>query len=205
MLPALFAPSSGPRGGRPAVDDLICLDAVIDLARGTRWRDIRTPSHGVSRDTVLRRLRFWVEAGLFGQIMDLLVLRGVLGGAFKHRQPQRAGKKGGVHTGPSPTERGKPGVKHHLIVEKGRTPLACLITPANAHDGWSLRPLVQRLARRVGPLSGCKGHADKGHADKGHADKGYDQPRNRNALAEVDAEDRIARQIASSLASAHAW
>jgi len=82
MLPALFAPDSGPRGGRPAVGDLVCLDAVIDLARGTRWRDLRTPSHGVSRDTVLRRLRFWVEAGVFGEIMDLLVLRGVLMGAL---------------------------------------------------------------------------------------------------------------------------
>ena len=78
MLPALFAPGSGPRGGRPAVSDLVCLDAVIDLARGTRWRDIRTPSHGVSRDTVLRRLRFWADAGTFGEIIDLLVLRGVL-------------------------------------------------------------------------------------------------------------------------------
>ena len=82
MLPSLFAPGSGPRGGRPAVADLICLDAVIDLARGTRWRDIRTSVHGVSRDTVLRRLRFWVNAGTFGEIMDLLVLRGVLVGAL---------------------------------------------------------------------------------------------------------------------------
>ena len=82
MLPSLFAPGSGPRGGRPAVADLVCLDAVIDLARGPRWRDIRPSVHGVSRDTVLRRLRFWVDAGAFGEIMDLLVLRGVLVGAL---------------------------------------------------------------------------------------------------------------------------
>lgn len=62
-------------------------------------------------------------------------------------------------------------MKHHLLVDRRGTPLACLITPANAHDGWYLRPLVQRLARRVGRLLGCKGHADKG----------YDQPRNRAA------------------------
>ena len=95
-----------------------------------------------------------------------------------------------MHTGPNPTDRGKPGVKHHLIVDKAGTPLACLITPANAHDGWSLRPMVQRLARRVGALSGCKALA----GCKAHADKGYDQPRNRAALAEVDATDRIARR-----------
>lgn len=36
----------------------------------------------MSRDTVARRLRFWVEGGVFAQIMNLLVLRGVLGGAL---------------------------------------------------------------------------------------------------------------------------
>ena len=70
------------------------------------------------------------------------------------------------------------------MVERAGTPLVCLITPARAHDSWYLRPLVQRLARRVGALVGCKGHADKG----------YDQPRNRRALAEAGAEDRIARK-----------
>ena len=82
MLPALFATGPGRLGGRPPVNDLICLDAVIDIARGTRWRDVGRDSHGVSRDTVLKRLRFWVQAGVFGEIMDLLVLRGVLGGAL---------------------------------------------------------------------------------------------------------------------------
>ena len=82
MLPALFAPGPGRRGGRPAVNDLICLDAVIDIARGTRWRDVCRGSHGVSRDTVLKRLRVWMQAGAFGEIMALLVLRGVLGGAL---------------------------------------------------------------------------------------------------------------------------
>ena len=69
-------------------------------------------------------------------------------------------------------------------MEKAGTPLACLVTPANAHDSWCLRPLVQRLARRLGRLDGCKAHADKG----------YDQPRNRYALAEVGATERIARK-----------
>ena len=70
------------------------------------------------------------------------------------------------------------------MVDRHGTPLACLITPANAHDGRYLRPLVQRLARRVGRLLGRKGHADEG----------YDRSRNRAALHEVGAEDRIARK-----------
>lgn len=82
MLPRLFLPGPGARGGRPPVSDLVCLDAVIDVAKGTRWRDVRRASHGVSRDTALKRLRFWAASGALAEIMDLLVLRGVLGGAI---------------------------------------------------------------------------------------------------------------------------
>lgn len=82
MLPRLFPSGSGARGGRPPVSDLVCLDAVIDVAKGTRWRDVRRTSHGVSRDTALKRLRFWATSGALAEIMDLLVLRGVLGGAI---------------------------------------------------------------------------------------------------------------------------
>ena len=82
MLPEVFPPGSGARGGRPAVSNLVCLDAVIDIAKGTRWRDIRRTSHGVSRDTVLKRLRVWTASGVLAEVMDLLVLRGVLGGAI---------------------------------------------------------------------------------------------------------------------------
>lgn len=82
------------------------------------------------------------------------------------------------------------------MVERAGIPLACLVTPANAHDGWHLRALVQRLARRVGRLVGGKGHADKG----------YDQPRNRAALAEVDAEHRIARKgVEDAGLGRHRW
>lgn len=56
---------------------------MIDVAKGTRWRDIRRTNHGVSRDTALKRLRFWAASGALAEIMDLLVLRGVLGGAIE--------------------------------------------------------------------------------------------------------------------------
>ena len=55
---------------------------------------------------------------------------------------------------------------------------------------------MQRLVRRVGPLLGCKGHADKG----------YDQLRNRAALHEAGAEDRIARKgIEGGGLGRHRW
>ena len=79
MLPHLFPSGSGARGGRPPVSDLVCLDAVIDVAEGTRRRDVRRISHGVSRNTAPKRLRFRATSAALAEIMDPLVPRGVHG------------------------------------------------------------------------------------------------------------------------------
>jgi hypothetical protein len=42
---------------------------------------------------------------------------------------------GGGETGPNPTDRGKPGSKHHPITDARGLPLAAILTGANAH-GW---------------------------------------------------------------------
>ncbi len=51
-----------------------------------------------------------------------------------HRRDQRAGGFGGVGTGPNPTDRGKNGAKHHLLVDRTGIPLAATVSPANTHD-----------------------------------------------------------------------
>lgn len=42
-------------------------------------------------------------------------------------------KKGGSLTGSSPTDRGKPGTKRHLVTDARETPLDVLLTRANRH------------------------------------------------------------------------
>ena len=49
---------------------------------------------------------------------------------------------GGGKTGPNPTDRRKPGSKHHLIADAQRIPLAAILTGANPHDVTQLLPLV---------------------------------------------------------------
>jgi Transposase DDE domain len=69
------------------------------------------------------------------------------------RQPgqrERACQAGGELTGPNPTDRGKPGSKYHLLVDRGGVPLAVGLSAANTHDS----KLLERLVDAVPPIKG---------------------------------------------------
>src|SRR5437773_10708411 len=51
----------------------------------------------------------------------------------------------GKKTGKSPVDRRKNGSKHHLAVDADGTPLAWILTAANAHDVTQLIPLVDAI------------------------------------------------------------
>ena len=55
--------------------------------------------------------------------------------------------------GPSPVDRGRPGSKHHLLVDAGGLPLAVRVTGGNRHDVTQLLPLVEQ----VPPIRGRSG------------------------------------------------
>ena len=110
------------------------------------------------------------------------------------RHAQRAGKKGGLLTGPNPTDRGKAGSKHHLVVERHGLPLAVTLTAANEHDSIQFEGLIAALPR----VKQRDGYRRK-RPDKVHADKGYDIPRCRQFLSGRGIWVRIARkQVESS-------
>ena len=60
-------------------------------------------------------------------------------------------KKGGEQTGPNPTDRGKPGSKYHLVVDRNGIPLAVRLSAANAHDSTQLLPLIDAIPPIIGP------------------------------------------------------
>ena len=104
---------------------------------------------------------------------------------------ERAGQKGGEKTGKNPTDRGKPGSKRHLVVERRGVPLAIALTAANVHDSKAFDELLDgiepiRLPGRGRPRK----RPEKLHADN----KGYDFPRCREALRERGIKARIARR-----------
>jgi hypothetical protein len=59
----------------------------------------------------------------------------------RHGCLHRAGEKGGAKTGPTPTNRGKPGTKRHLATDRQGIPLAELTTAANVNETTMLEGL----------------------------------------------------------------
>ena len=97
--------------------------------------------------------------------------------------------KRGAQTGRNPTDRGKPGVKHHLVVERKGVPLVALSGPANAHDSLEFERLLDAIPR-IGQRRG----APRRRPRKIHADKGYDYERCRRASRARRIMPRIARR-----------
>jgi transposase len=58
---------------------------------------------------------------------------------------QRAGKKGGAHTGPSPVDRAKNGCKRHIIIDADGVPLLVACTPANVRDEVPFLPMLDSM------------------------------------------------------------
>ena len=81
----------------------------------------------------------------------------------------------GKKTGPNPTDRGKPGSKHHLLTDANGTPLSAILTGANRHDATQLLPLA------VPPLRGQRGRPRR-RPERLYADRAYDSRQQRKDL-----------------------
>jgi transposase len=123
----------------------------------------------------------------------------VAGGAGLGQHP---GEKGGEETGPNPTDRGRPGTKRHLLVDRNGIPLAVLLSPANRHDSRMLESMLDA----VPPIKGLWGRPRKRPA-KLHADKAYDFDHCRRACRRRGITPRIARRgiESSEKLGRHRW
>ena len=105
----------------------------------------------------------------------------------------------GKNTGPNPTDRGKPGSKHHVLTEANGTPLSAILTGANRHDVTSAPGGLPLLDMEIGwtPCRRCEGDGAGPRrrpqsACGGYADRAYDSRQHRQELR--------ARRIAPVLA-----
>ncbi len=105
------------------------------------------------------------------------------------RQRVRAGQKGGEETGPNPTDRGKPGTKRHIVVDRAGTPLGVTLSGANRHDSRMLAPTLDAVP---GVRHG-RGRPRR-RPTKLHADKAYDNRRCRAECRARSVKPRIARR-----------
>lgn len=97
--------------------------------------------------------------------------------------------KGGAHTGPSPVDRGRPGSKHHVIVDRHGTPLAVSLTAGNRHDVTQLIPLLDAVPRFRG-RRGPPRHRPK----RLFADRGYDFDKYQRLIRKRGITPKIARR-----------
>ena len=64
---------------------------------------------------------------------------------------------GGERTGPNPTDRRRPGSKHHTVTDANGVPLVTHVTAANRHDVTELVPLIDDIP----PVAGKPGKPQK--------------------------------------------
>lgn len=115
---------------------------------------------------------------------------------------ERRGGRGGTKTGKNPTDRGKPGTKRHLVVERHGIPLAVVISAANVHDIRMLEETIDAIE----PIKGRRGRPRK-RPTKLHADKAYGSREKRQALRRRGITPRIARKglESSEKLGRHRW
>lgn len=99
-------------------------------------------------------------------------------------------EKGGREIGRNPTDKGKPGSKQHLVVDRQGIPLAVEVTAANLHDSRMLEPMLDAIP----PLGTGRRGRPRRRPAKLHADKGYDYLRCRQACRRRGIKHRIARK-----------
>lgn len=173
LIPKHNSPTA--KGGRPPVDDRAALTGILFVLKtGIPWEDLPREMGCGSGMTCWRRLRDWQKAGVWDRLHELLLaeLRAADKLDFSRAAVDSGTVRavgGGDKTGPSPTDRGKPGSKHHVATDAGGIPLQVQLSGANTHDLMCLLPLVASI-----PFVGGKPGPARARPDELYADAAYD-------------------------------
>jgi len=198
-------------GGPPRVPHRAALAGILYVLRhGLRWRDLPRELGCGSGSTCWRRLRQWQELGVWRRVHQVILnwlgdLDAIDWSRASLDSISIRAKRGGEHTGPNPTDRGKAGSKYHVLVDRQGVPLAVQLSAANVHDSKFLEPLVDAVEPIRRP-TGEPGRPRRRPA-KLHGDKGYDYPTCRRALRRRGITPRIARRgvESSERLGRHRW
>jgi len=184
-----------PKGGRPPVDDRKALEGIIFVLKtGIPWEDLPQEMGCGCGMTCWRRLRDWQTAGVWEALHRVLLnrLREADQIDWSRAAVDSASMRavgGGEKTGPNPTDRRKPGSKHHVITDGMGVPLNVILTGANRHDVTQLLPLVDGIP----PVAGKPGHPRQRPA-RLYADRAYDSETHRHELRRRHIEPHLAQR-----------
>ena len=193
LLPRRESP--GEKGGRPPIDDRATLTGILFVLKtGIPWEDLPQEMNCGCGMSCWRRLRDWQAAGVWDQLHQVLLAK--LNAAGKLDWERAAVDSGtvravgaGEETGPNPTDRRKPGSKHHLIVEGQGVPLEVQVSGANRHDVKQLPQLIENLPA----VRGKPGHPRQ-KPDELYGDRAYDSEPERRALKKLGIEPYLAKR-----------
>jgi transposase len=90
---------------------------------------------------------------------------------------------------PNPTDRARPGSKHHILVDANGVPVSAILTGANRNDVTQLLPLVNSTP----PIRGARGRPLQ-KPKVIYADRGYDSESHRQQLRERGIKPVIAKR-----------
>lgn len=122
--------------GRPLQDPRAKLNGILFILRaGCSWR-LLPRSYG-AKSTVHRAFMLWSTSGIFEQIHEIAricYLSKYEPSYFAIDAALGRARHGGKGLGKNPCDRGKMGIKKHLIVDLKGTPLFAKVSSASTHD-----------------------------------------------------------------------
>lgn len=177
---------SGP-GRKPECDRKMFFAIFYVLRTGMQWKAL--PRCLGAASTVHDRFQLWRAAGVFRQLWELGILQLHVEGEldWEFQSMDGCGTKaplGGEATGANPTDRGKEGVKRHLLTEANGRPIGLSVTGAHVHDVKQVEAVLLTMPF-LPPMP------DFEHPQHFCGDKGYDSKAVRSLIGWWGYEDCI--------------
>lgn len=174
--------------GRKPLENRATLTGILFVLKtGIPWAMLPQEMGCDSGMSCWHRLRAWQEAVVWDRPTTRRRLHRLVPCHRRFFVHSRSG--GGPKTGPNPTDRARPGSKHHLVTETQGIPLALILTGADRNDVTQLLPLIEAIP----PIRGKRGRPlSKPRIVQ--ADHGYDHDKYRRPLHAAGIVTEIARR-----------
>jgi transposase len=181
--------------GRKPIDRRKVLTGIIFVLKtGIPWEHLPQEMGCGCGMTCWNYLKAWQKAGVWQRLHEVLLAE--LQEADRidwSRASVDSGHAralgGGEKTGPNPTDRRKPGSKHHVVTDAEGVPLAATTTASNTHDVNEMLPVVDAVPEVAGKV----GHPRQ-RPEELYADRAYDSERHRRELKRRGIRPKIAQR-----------
>lgn len=181
--------------GRKPLSHRQALTGILFVLRtGIRWNDLPRELGCGSGSACRKRLQEWHRQGVWTTLHHLLLeeLQGADQIDWSRAAVDSSSVRalgGGEDTGPNPTDRRRPGSKHHAVVDGHGIPLAVTVTAANTPDVTELLEVVDAIE----PVAGKVGRPRQ-RPEELYGDRGYDSEGHRDELRGRSIDPKLARR-----------